>query len=75
MKEAWRPGKGMGEVAIRKGILHRDVAHLSPMFVIAMLPVTGILCEYEAGYQLSKEEDKVNHLMILDDSKMYGRKI
>ena len=75
MKEAWRPGKGMGEVAIRKGILHRDVAHLSPMFVIAMLPVTGILHEYEAGYQLSKEEDKVNHLMILDDSKMYGRKI
>ena len=45
------------------------------MFVIAMLPVTGILHEYEAGYQLSKEEDKVNHLMILDDSKMYGRKI
>lgn len=55
----------MGEVAIRKGILHRDVA---------MLPITGILHEYEAGYQLSKE-DQVNHLMILDDSKMYGRKI
>ena len=45
------------------------------MFVIAMLPITGILHEYEAVYQLSKEEDKVNHLMILDDSKMYGRKI
>ena len=43
------------------------------MFVIAMLPITGILHEYEAGYQLSKEEDKVNHLMILDDSKMYGK--
>ena len=64
-----------GKSFIRKGILHRDVAHLFRMFVIAMLPITGILHEYEAGYQLSKEEDKVNHLMILDDSKMYGRKI
>lgn len=45
------------------------------MFVIAILPIIGILCEYEAGYQLSKEEDKVNHLMILDDFKMYERKI
>lgn len=75
MKEAWRPGEGMGEVAIRKGVLHGDIAHFSPMFVIAILPIIGILREYEAGYQLSKEEDKVNHLMILDDSKMYGRKI
>lgn len=75
MKEAWRPGEGMGEVAIRKGILHGDIAHLSPMFVIAMLLIIGILREYEADYQLSKEEDKVNHLMILDDSKMYWRKI
>ena len=65
----------MGEVAIRKGILHRDIARLSPMFVIAILPIIGILREYEAGCQLSKEEDKVNHLMILDDSKMYGGKI
>lgn len=32
------------------------------MFVIAILPIIGILREYEAGYQLSKEEDKVNHL-------------
>lgn len=65
----------MGEVAIRKGILQGVILHLSPMFVIAMLPIIGILREYEAGYQLNKEEDKVNHLMILDDSKMYGRKI
>ena len=75
MKEAWRPGEGMGEVAIRKRILHVDIPHFSPMFVIAILPIIGILREYEAGYQLSKEEDKVNHLMILDDSKMCGRKI
>ena len=50
MKEAWRPGEGMGEVAIRKGILHVDIAHFSPMFVIAILPIIGILREYEAGY-------------------------
>ena len=38
-----------------------------------MVPLTGISSKAEAGYQLSNEEGKTNHLMFLDDLKLYGK--
>lgn len=65
--ESWKTqltafGKDFGEVSVRRGIFQRD--SLSPLlFVIAMLPLSNVLNESEAGYQLSKEEGKITYLL------------
>lgn len=67
-------GKDLGKVAIRRRISWRD--SLSPLlFVISMLPLSCIciLRDFGAGYQLGKEEGNVNHLMLINDLKLYGR--
>ena len=38
-----------------------------------MLPLSSVLNESGAGYQLSKEESKITHLLFMDDLKLYGR--
>ena len=59
-------------MTIRRGIFQRD--SLSPLlFVIAMVPLSSVLNESTAGYQLSKEEGKKTHLLFMDDLKLYGR--
>ena len=56
--ESWKTqltacGEDLGEVSIGRGIFQGD--SLSPLlFVIAMLPLSSILNESVAGYQLSK---------------------
>lgn len=75
--ESWKTqltafGKDFSEVSVRRGIFQRD--SLSPLlFVIAMLPLSNVLNESEAGYQLSKEEGKITYLLFTDDLKLYGR--
>ena len=67
-------GKDLGKVAIRRRISQKD--SLSPLFfVISMLPLSCIclLRDFGAGYQLGKEEGDVNHLMLMEDLKLYGR--
>ena len=64
--------KDLGEVPIRRGIFQGD--SLSPLlFVIAMLPLSNVLNESAAGYQLSEKEGKITHLLFMDDLKLYGR--
>ena len=41
--------------------------------MIALLPLSRILNESAAGYQLSKEEGKTTLLLFMDDLKLYGR--
>ena len=65
--ESWKTqltacGKDLGEVFIRRGIFQGD--SLSPLlFVIAMLPLSSVLNESGAGYQLSKGEGKISNFM------------
>ena len=41
--------------------------------MIAMLPLSSVLYnELGAGYQHSKEEGKITHLLFMDDLKLYG---
>ena len=71
--ESWKTqlaacGEDLGEVFIRRGIFQGD--SLSPLlFLIAILPLSSILNESVAGYQLSKEEmrKKITHLYILSE--------
>ena len=73
---AWRTdltsGKSVfGEVKIKRGIFLGD--SLSPLlFVLALIPLTLILREVKAGYDL-REKVRINHLLFMDDLKLYGK--
>ena len=59
-------------MSIRRLIFQGD-SLLPLLFVITMLPFSSVLNELGAGYQLSKEEGKITHLLFMDDLKLYGR--
>ena len=60
-------GNELGKVDIRRG------DSFSPLlFVMAMIPLTMILRQVNAGYRFSGSREKVNHLLFMDDLKLYG---
>ena len=62
----------LGSVNIQCGIFQGD--SFSPLVcVICLLPLTMILCKCSSGYQLGHEHISVNHLLYLDNLKLYGR--
>ena len=64
--------KSLAEVKIQRGIFHGEA--LSPLlFVIAMMPLNHILRNCTAGYKLSKSREKINHLMYIDDVKLFAK--
>ena len=38
-----------------------------------MMPLNHILRKYTAGYKRSKSQEKINHLMYLDDIKLFAK--
>ena len=65
-------GERLGEVRIRRGIFQGD--SLSPLlFIVAMLPLTMILKRETAlGYKFGREKKRMNHLLFMDDLKLYA---
>ena len=67
-------GEELGEVRIRRGIFQGDT--LSPLlFVVAMIPLTLLLRKERMGFKFGEEGKKVNHLLFMDDLKLYGGSI
>ena len=67
-------GKELGKVEIKRGIFQGD--SFSPLlFVMAMIPLTVILRKVEAGFRFSGSREKVNHLLFMDDLKLYGANV
>ena len=66
-------GQSLAEVKIQRGIFQGD-AQSSLLFVIAMMPLNHILRKCTAGYKLSKLQEKINHLMYMDDMKLFAKK-
>ena len=72
-------GEELGEVRIRRGIFQGDT--LSPLlFVVAMIPLTLLLRKEASGvggtgYRFGAEGKRINHLLFMDDLKLYGRDI
>ena len=65
-------GKNRAETKIQKGIFEGNA--LSPLLsIIAMMPLNHILRKCPAGYKLSKSQEKINHLMYMDDIKLFAK--
>ena len=66
--------KSLGTVEIRRGIFQGD--SLSPLlFVMMMVPLTMILNDENSakGYQIGNSGKSVNHLLSIDDLKLYAK--
>ena len=65
-------GETLGEVNINRGIFQGD--SLSPLlFVMAMIPLTTLLRKESMGYKFSKSKKQINHLLFMDDLKLYAK--
>ena len=65
-------GKILAEVKIQRGIFQGD-ALSSLLFVISMMPLNHILRKCIDRYKLNKSQEKINHLMYIDDSKLFAK--
>ena len=43
------------------------------IFVIVMMPLNHILKKCTGGYKLHKSQEKINHLMNMDDIKLFAK--
>ena len=60
------------EVDIKRGIFQWDF--LSPLvFAITLIQLSLILWKTKTAYKFSGSKDKINHLLFLDDIKLYSR--
>ena len=65
-------GKDLREVNVKRGIFHGD--RLLPLlFVLSMVPMSLILKKVNACYEWRKKEYKLNHLLFMDDLKLFGK--
>ena len=62
----------LGEVNVRRGIFQGDSV-LPLLFVLSMLPLSLILKKVNACYKWGKKEYKLNHLLFMDDLKLYAK--
>ena len=65
-------GKELGKVEIKRGIF-QGYSFSPLLFVMAMIPLTIILRQVEAGFRFIGTREKVNHLLFMDDLKLYGK--
>ena len=61
----------LGEVNIRQGIFQGD--SFSPLLsIVCLLPLTYILRDAAPGYHFASKGQKVNHILFMDDLKLYA---
>ena len=75
--ETWRVeftagGKSLADVKIQRDIFQGD-ALSQILFIIAMIPLNHILRKYTARCRLRRSQKKINHLMCMDDIKLFAK--
>ena len=43
------------------------------MFVLTLIPLSLILRKAKAAYEFSESKERINHLLFMNDLKMYSR--
>ena len=65
-------GLDLCDIDINRGIFQGD--SLSPLtFVICMIPLSFLLRKVKASYEWGGKEFKLNHLLFMDDLKLFGK--
>ena len=62
--------ENLEEVNVRRGIFQGD--SLPPLLFVCLLPLTHILRDAAPGYHFPSNGQKVNHLLFMDDLKLYA---
>ena len=65
-------GEDLGEVNVKRGIFQGD-SLLPLLFVLSMVPLSLILKKVNACYKWGKKEYKSNHLLFMNDLKLYAK--
>ena len=64
----------LDKVKIKRVIFQGD--SLSPLvFALALIPLSLILRNAKAAYEFSESKEKINHLLFMDDLKLYSRSV
>ena len=58
-------GRSIAETKIQRGIFQGNA--------LSTMPLNHILRKYAAGYKLSRTQEKINHLMYMDDIKLFAK--
>ena len=62
----------IAKAKVQRSIFQGDV--LSPLlFIIAMIPVNHILGKCTVRYKLIKPQEKINHVLYMDDIKLFAK--
>ena len=65
-------GRSIAEKKIQRRIFQGDA--VSPLlFIIAMMPLNHILRKCTTGYKLNRSQEKINHVMYMDDIKLLAK--
>ena len=65
-------GYDLWEVEVNRDIFQGD--NLSPLiFAICIIPLSLILRKVKASYEWGRKEFKLNHLLVMDDLKLFGK--
>ena len=65
-------GEGLGEVDKKRGIF--QAGSLSALlFVLSVVPLSLILRKVNASYELKKKEYRLNHLLFMNDLKLFSK--
>ena len=71
--KTWRVELTAGGRSIAETKIQKDIFQSPLLFRLAMIPLNHILRTCTAGYKLSRSQEKINHLMYMDDIKLFAK--
>ena len=73
MKTCQAGGRSLAETKIQRGIFQVDALSSLLLFTIAMMPLNHMQRKCTTGYKLSRSQEKSNHLMFINDIKLFAK--